>query len=263
MTPDGPVVVLPTRPTPEALQTARRLAVEISCPLQSRRGRTIAALFREGYGPVIGVSGAEASLHFRPGEPPFRFHPGLAKNRVGGLLRGEPDTLVRAAGLTEGSTFLDATLGKATDAIVAAHAVGGAGRVLGVEAHPIVAALVRLGLESLSWPGWALTAAMRRVEVRQGHHTEVLRAEAEASWDVVYFDPFFDEQVPGSADMTPLRSVGQHGPVTEEALAEAQRVARLRVVHKVRVDHRTPQAIDGWELVRGKRRIGYRVWYRG
>jgi hypothetical protein len=61
--------------------------------------------------------------------------------------------------------------------------------------------------------------------------------------------------------MGPLRAVGVHGDVSAEALAEARRVARLRVVHKVRVDRPENPALESWELVRGKRRIGYRVWH--
>lgn len=263
MTPERPVVVLCPKPDCETVSAARWLAAELSCPLQPRKGRTIAAVFREGYDVVLGVSKAQASFYTSPVSPPFQFHPGLAKNRIGSLLRGEPETLVRAAGIQEGSSFFDATLGKATDALVVAHAVGDAGRVAGVEAHPIVAAVVALGLRRAVVPGRAVTAAMRRVQARHGDHLQALMAEGDDSWDVVYFDPFFEEQVRGSVDMTPLRLVGRHEPVAAEALAEAQRVARRRVVHKVRVDRGPPPGIADWELVQGKRRTGYRVWHKG
>lgn len=263
MTPERPVVVLCPKPDDETVSAARFLATEIGCPIQPRRGRTIAGVFREGHDAVIGVSKTHASFFISSHEPPFLFHPGLAKNRIGSLLRGEPETLTRAAGLVEGSTFFDATLGRATDALVVAHAVGDSGRVVGVEANPIVAAVVRLGLRRSVVPGKAVTAAMRRVEARQGDHRDALAAEASDSWDVVYFDPFFEKQVRGSVDMTPLRLVGCHDGVSVGALEEAQRVARRCVVHKVRVDHDPPPAVQDWNLVRGKRRTGYLVWHKG
>ncbi len=258
----GLVILLPPRPTEPCVATAHRLALELSAPVQLRRGRTVSQVFREGAQGVVTVSAERVSYVDAPGAEPFIFHPGLAKNRIGTILRGEPDTLVRAAGLVEGDRFLDTTLGKATDALVAAHVVGDKGRVVGIEVNPVMAALVRLGLETFRPPGKALQAAMGRIEVRHADHVEALRDMADGSFEVVYFDPFFSEQVRGAVDMSVLRRIGSHAEVSEEALAEAKRVAARRVLHKVRVDRDPPPAIADWQLVRGKRRIGYRVWER-
>jgi len=254
-------VLLPPHPTPETQEVAERLARELACEIQPRRGRTVSGLLREGYEGVVVVSPDRVAYHRVPGAEPFFYHPGLAKNRIGCLRRGEPDTLVRAAELGPGMTFLDATLGKATDATVAAHVVGDEGHVDGIEWHPVVAAVVREGLRRTAVEGRALALAMARVNVTTGDHEALLSALPDGAYDVVYFDPFFAEQVEGSADMTPLRQVGQHAPVTAVATQQAQRVARSRVVHKVRVDRAQPVYLEGWELVRGKRRIGYRVWH--
>jgi SAM-dependent methyltransferase len=263
MIPHRPVVVLPPKPKGDVPEVARRLAGEVHCPLQSRRGRTISAVFRDGFDAVLAVSLDDVSYYTSPGEEPFRFHPGMAKNRIGSLLRGEPETLVRAAELKPGDSFFDATLGKATDALVAAHAVGDEGKVVGVEINPIVAAVVRIGLKRKAVPGKALAAAMLRIEVRQDHHLDALRAEADGAYDVVYFDPFFHQQVRGSVDMTPLRRIGVHDAIAADALDEAKRVARRSVVHKVRTDHDPPRPVADWELVEGNRRTGYRVWRMG
>lgn len=259
VTPSLLAVLLPPRPTEGSRALAERFARELGAIVLERRGRTVSDVLREGYKGVITVGAARPAYHTEPGRVPFFYHPGLAKNRIGSLLRGEPDTFARAAGLEPGLAVLDATLGKAVDATVAAHVVGSTGRVVGVEGHPVVAALVRQGLEAASVPGKALAAAMDRVEVHAGDHLSFMRSLDARSFDVVYFDPFFDEQVRGSADMAGLRDVGWHGGVSLEALAEACRVARARVVHKVRTDRASPETVAEWPLVRGKRRIGYRV----
>lgn len=41
--------------------------------------------------------------------------------------------MLRAAGLSEGDTFLDCTLGLGSDAIIASMAVGETGSVIGIE----------------------------------------------------------------------------------------------------------------------------------
>jgi hypothetical protein len=255
------VVLLPPHATPETLEVAERLAGELRCTVEPRRGRTVSGVLREGYEGVLAVSPDRVTYHHTPGAEPFFYHPGLAKNRIRSLLRGEPDTLVRAAELKPGMTFLDATLGKATDATVAAHVVGDEGRVDGIEWHPVVAAVVREGLKRTRVEGRALALAMARVHVMTGDHAALLRALPDRSYDVVYFDPFFPEQVAGSCDISALRQVGLREPVAAEAVDQARRIARLRVVHKVRTDRPEPAHLAGWELVRGKRRIGYRVWH--
>ncbi len=225
-----------------------------------RGRRTVRGTLAEGYDGVVSLTREGPRYHTAAMAHPFFHHPGLARNRVLGLRKGEPDTLVRAAGLEPGMLVLDATLGKAVDATVAAWAIGPSGRVVGIESHPVMAALVRLGLRgpATAWP--ELEDAMGRIEVRTGDHQEILEGLPDRSFDVVCFDPLFPDPVVGSQDMDALRELGREGPVATEALAEACRVARSRVVHKVRADRPVPEALAEWPLVRGKRVVGYRVW---
>lgn len=253
-------ILLPAKPSEESEALAATLAEELGATVLVRGRRTVRDTLSEGYGGVISLTRDGPRYHASGLAQPFFHHPGLARNRVLGLIRGGPDTLVRAAELGAGMSLLDATLGKAADATVAAWAVGPTGRVVGVESHPVMAALVRLGLRrrGTEWP--ELEDAMGRIEVVSGDHLAVLRQQPSASFDVVCFDPLFPEPVAGSTDMVALRELGTRGPVRDEALAEAKRVARLRVVHKVRADRQAPAALAEWRLVRGKRVVGYRVW---
>jgi hypothetical protein len=128
---------------------------------------------------------------------------------------------------------LDATLGYASEAILCAHAVGESGVVHGIEAVPELGVMVREGLQTVTTDHKALNAAMRRVRVMHlGDHHEYLRRCSGGTYDVVCFDPFFDIVLEGQQQIAPLRHFGHHGPLLPEALVEARRVARRRVVVK-------------------------------
>ena len=63
-------------------------------------------------------------------------------------------------------------------------------------------------------------------------YLDYLRQQKDNSYDVVYFDPMFRKPLTASNGISPLRSVANHAPLSEEAVAEALRVARQRVVMK-------------------------------
>ena len=73
---------------------------------------------------------------------------------------------------------------------------------------------------------------MRRVEIRQVHHYEALTQMADHSFDVVYFDPMFEESIMESDGIRTLTHFAVARPLTEEIIYEAKRVARKRVVLK-------------------------------
>ena len=75
---------------------------------------------------------------------------------------------------------------------------------------------------------------MRRVEVVTAEAEEVLKSEADHSWDVVTFDPMFDETVTLSHGLDVVKMLGWPGSTTPEGVAEASRVARRCVVMKDR-----------------------------
>ncbi|MEH7809800.1 hypothetical protein V7422_18025, partial [Bacillus safensis] len=55
---------------------------------------------------------------------------------------------------------------------------------------------------------------------------------SDESFDVVYFDPMFEETIQESASIAPLRHAAEHHFDHETAVQEALRVARKRVVLK-------------------------------
>ena len=59
-----------------------------------------------------------------------------------------------------------------------------------------------------------------------------MRGQADDSFDAVYFDPMFRHPFMESAGIHPLRFLADPRPVSAEAIREARRVARRRVVLK-------------------------------
>ncbi|MEA4882254.1 MAG: class I SAM-dependent methyltransferase [Clostridia bacterium] len=162
------------------------------------------------------------------------FHPGMALMRIRRLASGGRDPMVDAMGLVPGDTVLDCTLGLASDAVVSSWVVGPSGHVLGIEASPVLAVLVREGLMDYSDAEEDVLAAMGRIEAECGLHEHYLSESGGGSFDVVYFDPMFRSPVTASPGIAPLRAWAHAGNLSPQALNEAVRVARRRVVVKDR-----------------------------
>ena len=135
-------------------------------------------------------------------------------------------------GLQPGMQVLDCTLGLGADAIVASFAVGDGGSVTGLEASPLIAAVVGYGLAHFVAENYPIQEAMRRIQTVQTDYLAYLKAQPDASVDVVYFDPMFRHPLRESVQLAPLRTSADHRPVSLGAMEEAKRVARQRVVLK-------------------------------
>ncbi|MBC8141571.1 MAG: class I SAM-dependent methyltransferase [Armatimonadetes bacterium] len=227
-------VTTASRETPALLETARALAAELRCPLLPRHGGGVEALFaaHPARARAILVQTERLLLVDRGGQQ-FFAHPGMGYLRFRHVVDTGRDTLLDVSGAGAGDAVLDCTLGFASEATLFAHAVGESGLVDGVEAVPEVGVVVRAGLKSVQTKLPALNAAMRRVRVAYlGSHTDYLRDQPDNSYDIVYFDPFFETVLTQSESFAPLRSFGSHSPLTAETIRDAVRVARRCVVVK-------------------------------
>lgn len=253
------IAVTTTRnPAPGDEHRAKHYAAALHAPFVSRQGASFAAAAERAAAStgqpcesLLVVTGRKVSIWGPEGM--LTYHPGMALHRVAGLRRGEPDTMVEAMRLTPGDTVLDCTAGLAADAVVAACAVGPAGRVLALESIAPLALLLKVGLRHYPGQGSELTAAMRRVRVRHCRHEDHLAACPPGSFDIVYFDPMFAQPVAGSTSIAPLRPLADHTPLTQVTLAAAQRVARRYVVVKDRSDGPYVQGRQ-WDDISGGRR---------
>lgn len=153
--------------------------------------------------------------------------PGLAALRIAGIEKGKvEDPLQRIGELRPGERVLDATLGFAQDARVAARLVGPEGMVRGVEASLPLAVLAEASLRGEFRPGSA------PIEVHHGNSTALLEASAPRAFDVVLFDPMFGRALSSQPGFAFLRRYADPSPLTREALFQAQRVARRLVLVK-------------------------------
>lgn len=227
-------VLISTAGRPDKVAESRAFAAQQALGYQviPRNKRSVATLMAT-YDSDILIAGKERYELYRKSMcEPFFFHPDTAAFRLKRLMRGEEDPLVAACQLSQGSSFLDCTLGLATDSIVASFAVGMTGRVMGIEADRDVAFITSTGLAQFEPKFQELQDSMRRISVQQDCATSVLSQFPDHSWDVVYLDPMFSQTISESTSFTPLKLAGVQGGLTEDWVSEAIRVARKRVVVK-------------------------------
>lgn len=221
--------------SPELRQRAEQFAHELSAPVVLRDRQGLGELFAahlQAERALVVQGGGRLVLVARTGEE-FFYHPNMAFLRLRNFERGDKDSLLEAGQFQTGERVLDATLGFASEAILCAYAVGPSGQVDGIEAVPELAVVVREGLQTVETASQTVNEAMRRVRVvHSGHHLPFLLACPTGQYDVVCFDPFFDNILKNSETFESLRAFGDHAKLLPEALHEARRIARRRVLVK-------------------------------
>jgi len=236
------VVTTSHQASSEQQSHARAWAERLAVPLALRRGRSIAEVAADEGAIGVLVISDHPPVYYEPGRGlEYFFHPNMAKVRIHNLKASRGDPMIEAMQLSGGDTVLDCTLGRGCDAIVASWVVGADGKVVGIERIPILAALTEYGLANYEIQPADVAAAMRRIKVRQADYHGVLSKTPSASFDIVYFDPIFDQSLKDSPAMEPLRALADPHSVDAAALQEAQRIARRAVVIK------QPRSSSYWE----------------
>ena len=172
------------------------------------------------------------SLNLLTGDGEIFFHPNTAHLRIKNLRNGEGDRLIDAGKISAGMKILDCTLGLGSDAIVESFVVGETGKVTALEINPVLAEIVRHGMQNFSADNEKVLQAMRRIEVITADYFDFLKNAAENSFDVVYFDPMFRHAITKSSGINPIRPIANKNPLTTAAVNEAVRVAKNFVVMK-------------------------------
>lgn len=220
------------RTDPETVQRAEHAAKHLKLPYIPRMKRSVAELQKIYSGDCLVVGRERLDLYKENTNEPFFFHPNVAMLRIKRLLNGEEDPFIFAAGILEGSTVLDCTLGLGADAIVASFTAGDNGIVEGIEESPLLGFVVGEGLETWQSGSDVIDRALRRIKVRISNHLDVLKSSKENSFDVVYFDPMFEETITESNGIKPLTYFAAHNDLSAELIDQAKRVAKQRVVLK-------------------------------
>jgi predicted methyltransferase len=220
------------RTNEEMIEIAKEIAEELQVRFVARKKRSVAQLQQLQNDSCIVVYKERLEL-FPLGETePFFFHPSSAMFRIKRLQRGEHDPFIEVCQLRNGMSFLDCTLGLASDSIVASYQVGERGKVIGIEAEKYLSYVVQDGLKKWSTDIQEINDAMRRIEVSHAHCYSYLKMLPNDSIDVVYFDPMFEESIAESLSIQPLTKIANYESFQPIWIQEAMRVAKKRVVLK-------------------------------
>ena len=239
---------------------AEQTAAKLGIPFAPRKNASLTELRETYHAPCILVAkNSDLTLETPDGE--LFFHPNMSHLRVKNLRKGQHDNMASAMDLSSGMSVLDCTLGFGADAIVASFVTGEHGRVVGLEASPLIAAVTAHGLATFARENEPMTAAMRRIEVVNIDALAYLSVQPDDAFDVVYFDPMFRHPLMQSENMNPLRYAADHAPVSEAMIKEARRVAKRRVVLK-ETSKSTEFARLGFPEIAGGRYspVHYGVW---
>lgn len=239
------------RTNQQMIEKAMELADRLAVPYIPRRKKSIQTLQKEINSDCIVVGKERLELFSLGAEQPFFFHPNSAMFRIKRLANGEHDPFAEAAQLTKGMTFLDCTLGLASDSIVASYIVGDEGMVTGTEGQKYLAFMVKEGLKTWDSGIHDMNKAMARIKVIHTRSVEYLSTLPDNSVDCVYFDPMFDESILDSDGIKALGHIALHDDLNEEMIKEAVRVTNHRVLLK---DHYKSKRFDryGFHVLRRK-----------
>ncbi|MFK3938778.1 class I SAM-dependent methyltransferase [Alkalihalobacillus sp. NPDC078783] len=236
------VVVTTARKRADKLEPlARVVADELQVPYQKRKDRSVDELLEEWNADLLVVASSRLSLYRQGNKTPFFYHPNAAQVRAKAFLANGYDAFIEACDLQAGDRLLDCTLGLGADAVMAQLAVGKTGHVTGLEQSAIMAYIVRSGLQTWTDAHPILVEAMQSVEVINGHHYDVLNSLPDKSYDVVYFDPMFEQTIHSSSGIHALKSFAHYEVLSQQTIQEAMRVAKKRVVLK---DHWTSSLFE-------------------
>ncbi|KUP06497.1 hypothetical protein Q75_08190 [Bacillus coahuilensis p1.1.43] len=213
------------------IKNALHLSKELGSTYINRNKQSVEKL-HESYQQDILVVGIERiELYPLKGGHLF-FHPNLAMLRIKRLLQQHKDAFLEATQLNAGDNFLDCTLGLGSDSIVASYATTASGKVVALEVDKRISTVVEHGLNYWESSLPDLTEAMRRIEVVNAHHLAYLKSQPSNAFEVIYFDPMFDESISGSNGISAIKMLAHYESLDLETIKEARRVAKKRVVLK-------------------------------
>ncbi|WP_256757454.1 class I SAM-dependent methyltransferase [Cohnella sp. WQ 127256] len=243
------IVTTSERPPVETIEHAMSIATELEVSYAPRSNKTIRALQTKWEEEAIVVVSPQEIRLMQEGQQPFYFHPSMALVRLKRLRSGGNDTLISVSGAVTGDTVLDCTAGLCSDSLVFKYVVGEQGKVVAMEASRTLHVIVREGLQTYKTGLADIDQAMRGIQTVQGQHQELLSRMEDNSADIVYFDPMFEKPVTTSNSMVPIRSQAVRESLTREAVKDAIRIARKKVVLK---DHRDSGQFErlGFRLAR-------------
>ena len=216
----------------QSLQKAKDIATRYNMDFIMREKRSVKELKQCYNDDILVVGRDEISITPLNGNEPVKYHPNFSMVRAKRLLKKENDALIEAAELTAGMSFLDCTMGLGADSVIASLTVGNSGRVTALEDSLILYLLTKEGLLSYDVNIEVISEAMKNIEVLHEDHEIYLKTLPDNSFDIVYFDPMFEEEISDSESLRAISAVTNTENLSETAINEAKRVAAKKVVLK-------------------------------
>lgn len=226
------IVTTAGRTNDEMVDLAKKTALELNVTFIDRKKRSIAKLQNQTNEDVLVVGKNRIEIYPLHGDEPLFFHPNSAMFRMKRIMKGEHDPFIQASGLTQGNSILDCTLGLGSDSIVASLVVGGTGKVTSLEGNKYLYYLLKGGLKSWDTGNTIMNEAMARIDVMHENYESFLTSCPPNSFDIVYFDPMFEEKIDESEGIRGLRNFAIYSTLSPEAIEAAKRVAKKKVVLK-------------------------------
>lgn len=226
------IVTTSGRYNQHTLQKAKNIAMRYELILIMRKKRSVKEIKERYMDDVLVVGNDEISIMPLSGDDTVKYHPNFSMVRGKRLLNNENDALVDAAELKPGMSFLDCTMGLAADSVIASLTVGPSGRVTALEQSFILYLLAKEGLASYDTNIEMVNDAMQAIETVYQNHTAYLEKLPDNSFDIVYFDPMFDEEITKSQSLRLITEVTHTETLSQKTIDEAKRVAAKKVVLK-------------------------------
>ncbi|MFC4322757.1 class I SAM-dependent methyltransferase [Litchfieldia salsa] len=245
------IVTTAGRTSPDMIKYAEVIANDLCVPFRGRKKQSVEEIQKILNDDIMVVGKNRIEIHMKSNSEPLFFHPNSAMFRIKRISKGDHDPFLKITDLSNGDTLLDCTLGLGSDSIVASYAVGNTGGVVGLEANRYVAYVVSKGLKEWDSGNKGMNDAMSRIRVFNKDHLNFMQECDDNSFDVVYFDPMFEEGIFESNGIKGLNNLAMKSGITASVIKEAKRVARKRIVLK---DHWKSQSFQdlGFEVVKRK-----------
>ncbi|KAA9021683.1 class I SAM-dependent methyltransferase [Niallia endozanthoxylica] len=226
------IVTTAGRTNKEMVQCAEDTAKLLGIAYIPRKKRSIQAVQRDVQDDCLVIGKVRIELFPLGEQNSCFFHPNSAMFRIKRLQNGEKDPFIEACSLTAGKKLLDCTFGLGSDSITASFIVGATGRVTGCEGNQFLAYMMKTGLQTWNDGDSRILAAMKRIELKSCLALDLLKRLPPDSYDCVYFDPMFEENISESNGIKGIKKLAIYEPLTEETIYYAKRVAKERVVLK-------------------------------
>ncbi|MBB6444375.1 class I SAM-dependent methyltransferase [Bacillus benzoevorans] len=226
------IVTTAGRATSQLVAIAKQLAASYDLLFKERNGVSLETMKNQYHDDLVVVGKNKLFIATLNEAENIFFHPNLAMVRAKRMLNGEEDPLITAAGLKEGMSFLDCTLGLASDSVIASLAVGESGSVTGLEGNSLLYLIVTEGLAACSSGSLHFDQAMRKIKTIHTDHFSFLQQADTNFFDFVYFDPMFHSTIDTSNGIQSIRGQALMTELTPELITEAKRVAKKRVILK-------------------------------